>query len=49
MLMESYGVYLGRRSIQMRLQYSADPSAATRAEVDQLRSSIRLALDNIDR
>lgn len=49
MLMESYGVYLGRRSIQMRLQYSADPPAATRAEIDQLRSSIRLALDNIDR
>jgi hypothetical protein len=49
MLMESYGVYLGGRSIQIRLQYSADLSAVTRAEVDQLRSSVRLALDHIDR
>lgn len=44
MTMESYGVYLGRRSVQLRLQFSTAATAALRAEVDGVRKSITFAL-----
>jgi hypothetical protein len=47
MSMESYGVYLGRRSIQVRLQYSAPGSKVTKREVDRIRQSVRLALSSL--
>ncbi len=45
MQMESYGVYLGARSIHLRLQYPVVPTPGLQRDVDQIRRSIRLAAD----
>lgn len=44
LIMESYGIYLGRRSIQVRVQYSVDAGPALMREVEVVRKGVLFAL-----
>jgi hypothetical protein len=44
MLMESYGIYLGNRAIQIRIQYSERSSPPTAHDIDLIRKSIELSV-----
>jgi hypothetical protein len=47
MTMESYGVYLGGRSIQIRIQFSTASAPTLKEEIDGVRQSISLALGRL--